>query len=65
MVVDHTSMTFNNNPTILDNQVVCKDDNGFYITFRNRIDSGLADPNRYANAKSRIHEVQATTQENS
>ena len=33
MVVDHTSMTFDNNPTILDNQVVCKDDNGFSITF--------------------------------
>ena len=34
--------------------VVCKDDRGFYITKRNRIDSGLADPNRYNNTKNRI-----------
>jgi hypothetical protein len=35
--------------------VVCKDDRGFYITNRNRIDSGLADPNRYSNTKNRIN----------
>jgi hypothetical protein len=55
MVVDHSTLVFENNPTIEDNQVVCKDDNGYYITFKNRIDSGLADPNRYANAKFRIN----------
>jgi hypothetical protein len=39
---------------ISDNQVVCKDDIGFYITDKFRIDSKLADPNRYASTKSRI-----------
>lgn len=54
MVVDHSNIAFENNPTIEDNQVVCKDDNGYYITFKNRVDSGLADPNRYNNTKSRL-----------
>jgi hypothetical protein len=30
-------------------QVLCKDDEGYYVTQANRIDSGLADPNRYSN----------------
>lgn len=34
--------------------VVCKDDRGFYITKKNRIDSGLADPNRHNGIKNRI-----------
>lgn len=54
MIVDHSSIVFENNPTIEDNQIVCKDDNGYYITFKNRVDSGLADPNRYGNTKSRL-----------
>lgn len=29
------------------NLVVLKDNAGFYVTERNRLDSGLADPNRY------------------
>ena len=28
-------------------EVVCKDDKGYYITEKNRLDNGLADPNRY------------------
>ena len=28
--------------------VLAKDDEGYYITQKNRVDSGLADPNRYA-----------------
>jgi hypothetical protein len=28
--------------------VVLKDEKGFYTTERNRLDTGLADPNRYA-----------------
>jgi hypothetical protein len=28
-------------------KVVCKDEFGTYETFRNRLDNGLADPNRY------------------
>ena len=49
----HSSMVIN-----LDNEakghnipkgkVVCKDENGYYITFKNRIDNGLADPCRFA-----------------
>jgi hypothetical protein len=35
-------------------EVVCKDDRGFYITKKNRINSGLADPNRHNNEKARI-----------
>lgn len=31
--------------------VVLKDDVGFYATMKNRLDSGLADPNRYASVK--------------
>jgi hypothetical protein len=37
-----------------DDQVICKDDTGYYITNKNRIDSGLADPNRYASQKARF-----------
>ncbi len=29
------------------NKVVCVDDHGSYETLRSRLDSGLADPNRY------------------
>jgi len=35
-------------------EVVCKDDRGFYITKKNRIDSGLADPSRHSDEKARI-----------
>ena len=30
-----------------DNDVICKDDRGYYKTERSRLDNGLADPNRY------------------
>lgn len=40
---------------IQDDEVVCKDDRGFYITKKNRVDSNMADPNRYANEKNRLH----------
>ena len=29
------------------NDVICKDDKGYYKTKRSRLDNGLADPNRY------------------
>jgi len=29
-------------------KVVCKDDKGTYITEKNRLDNGLADPKRYS-----------------
>jgi len=37
------------------NQVVCKDDIGPYITTIDRIDSGLADPNRYGDSTRRAY----------
>lgn len=37
-----------------DDQIICRDDAGYYITDKYRIDSGLADPNRYANEKARF-----------
>lgn len=39
---------------ILPSQVICKDDDGFYVTNKNIIDSGLADPNRYSNPSARL-----------
>lgn len=36
-----------------DNEVICKDDAGYYITLKDRIDSNLADPNRY-NARRNV-----------
>lgn len=60
MIIDHTKYKYveNNGPIILNNEmgaIVCKDDRGFYITFKNMIDSGLADPNRYDNPHMRLH----------
>lgn len=34
-----------------DNEVICKDDGGYYVTLKSRIDSGLADPNRYCSER--------------
>lgn len=51
MVVDHSTIKGVN---ILNEEVICKDDDGLYITNANRIDNGLADPNRYANLSKRI-----------
>jgi hypothetical protein len=55
MIIDHSQYLFSGNPVNLkDNEVICKDDRGFYLTSKNRIDSGLADPNRYSNQTSRL-----------
>ena len=32
-------------------EVVCKDDKGYYVTDKTRLDNGLADPNRYSNKR--------------
>ena len=32
-------------------EVICKDDRGYYITLKARLDNGLADPNRYSNSR--------------
>jgi hypothetical protein len=31
-----------------DGSILLKDDEGFYITYKNRVDSGLSDPLRYS-----------------
>ena len=55
MIIDLSKYTLDNNEiNIKDNEVVCKDDKGFYITLKSRIDNKTADPNRYANAKNRL-----------
>jgi hypothetical protein len=54
MVVDMENYTIEGDKQVSDNEVVCKDDRGFYITYKNRINTGIADPNRYANAKNRV-----------
>ena len=47
MVVDQTQ----ENMTLSDDEVLCKDDKGYYVTKKNRLDSGLADPNRYSDRR--------------
>lgn len=34
--------------SVPEGMVKCRDDNGFYYTYKNRLDSGLADPRRYS-----------------
>ena len=35
-----------------DGKVVCRDEHGTYITDYNRLDTGLADPNRYSKSRN-------------
>lgn len=51
MVVDHSSF----NLTLSDNEVLCKDDSGYYVTLRDRLDNGLADPKRFSG--NRLQEI--------
>lgn len=51
MVVDHSKYGLE----LKESEVLCKDDRGFYITLKNRIDNGLADANRYDNKNSRVN----------
>lgn len=44
----HTSMLSADRDTVLEGQVYCVDEYGKYLTERNRLDTGLADPNRYS-----------------
>lgn len=53
MIVDLNLYTMDG-ISIGENEVICKDDRGFYITLKSRIDTGLADPNRYASVKARV-----------
>lgn len=47
MIVDHATVELED-PV---NFVCLEDENGFYVTERNRLDNGLADPNRYATSR--------------
>jgi hypothetical protein len=61
MVIDHTKYRYieNKGPiTLNDIEVICKDDRGFYITLKDRLDTGRSDPNRYANAFCRLNIVE-------
>tara|TARA_B100001113_G_scaffold274448_1_gene229076 strand:- start:1364 stop:1633 length:270 start_codon:yes stop_codon:yes gene_type:complete len=46
MVVDIESEARGHN--VPSDKVICRDDDGYYITYKTRIDNGLADPSRYA-----------------
>jgi hypothetical protein len=55
MVIDPSKYLLNDEPVNLaENEVICQDDTGFYLTLKNRIDNSTADPNRYANHKNRL-----------
>lgn len=43
----HSSMLSTNRDTVPVGCVICIDEHGQYITEANRLDNGLADPNRY------------------
>ena len=46
MIVDIDDLAKNHN--VPKDKVVCKDEKGYYVTYKNRIDNGMADPCRYA-----------------
>jgi len=46
MLVDINEIAKNHN--VPSDKVICQDERGYYVTYKNRIDSGLADPCRYA-----------------
>jgi hypothetical protein len=51
MVVDPNEVPAwkkNMNAKLAKDEVMCEDDDHYYITKKNRIDSGMADPNRYS-----------------
>ncbi|NDB55018.1 hypothetical protein EB169_04220 [archaeon] len=38
-------------------KVICQDERGYYVTYKNRIDNGLADPCRYACPLCRFNQL--------
>ena len=49
MVVDHSEVQIGGEDvTLSEGQVLCQDDNGYYITEKKKLDTGVADPNRYS-----------------
>jgi len=66
MVVDHSILQLDGKPIQLsETSVLCKDDLGYYITSKTMINSGLADPNRYANTDSRVAASELQKEESS
>ena len=49
--LDKENTVFARYRDIEDYETVCKDDKGYYITLKARLDNGLADPNRYSNKR--------------
>ena len=58
MVVDHSNFDI----VISNGQVLCKDDDGYYVTYSSRVGTGLADPNRYGVPASRVEVKEKTVQ---
>lgn len=55
MIVDIDSEAKNHN--VPKDKVICQDERGYYVTYKNRIDNGLADPCRYACPLCRFSEL--------
>lgn len=53
MVVDHNQFGL----VLKDNEVLLKDDVHYYITTRDRLDTGMADANRYGYKGFEFHEL--------
>ena len=52
MVVDHTELQVGGKDIKLaEHSVLCQDDRGYYVTDKDKLDNGLADPNRYSATK--------------
>ena len=52
MVVDHSEVQIaRHNVKLSEDQVLCQDDNGYYVTEKKKLDNGVADPNRYSNRR--------------
>ena len=52
MVVDHSDLQKEGaNIVLSESQVLCKDDRGYYVTEKNKLDTGIADPNRYSSRR--------------
>jgi len=49
--LDKENTVFARYRDIEDYETVCKDDRGYYITLKARLDNGMADPNRYSSEK--------------
>lgn len=55
MIVDIDSEAKNHN--VPKDKVICQDERSYYVTYKNRIDNGLADPCRYACPLCRFSEL--------